>query len=60
MLPLIPAALLCGALVGAHQTCVVPHGGKGVNDAIGLKSLLSNCSTDATIVFQEKTTYNIS
>ncbi|KAK8865572.1 hypothetical protein IAR55_000716 [Kwoniella newhampshirensis] len=44
----------------AYKTCVVPFGGPGVDDTLGLTAMLPNCSTDASIVFQEHTTYNIS
>ncbi|WWC87255.1 uncharacterized protein L201_002143 [Kwoniella dendrophila CBS 6074] len=44
----------------AYQNCVVPHGGYGIDDAQGLKAILPNCSSDATIVFQEGKNYNIS
>ena len=38
----------------------VPFGGKGVNDALALPGILANCSSNATIVFSDQTTYNIS
>ncbi|KZT58179.1 glycoside hydrolase family 28 protein [Calocera cornea HHB12733] len=47
------------AAAAAYQTCVVPHGGAGIDDTIALNQTIANCSSDSQILFQEGTTYNI-